>query len=197
MNCTQGAKAVAPPECAIKRLNNREAREGQRPRCPKNYKDRIMQSHQFYSRKRPIHLPNVERHNQPVILFVSVCTHVRKPVLADDKMHEVLKEVWRKSRQYLVGRYVIMPDHIHLFCAPAVRDSENVSSWAAFWKRLVSREFPELKPLWQRDCWDTQLRDANHYDEKWLYVRNNPVRKELVDDSDDWPYQGCMNELMW
>ena len=52
-------------------------------------------------------------------------------------------------------------------------------------------------PLFQRDCWDRQLRTGEIYTQKWEYVRNNPVRKGLVANADDWPYQGRMNIIEW
>lgn len=52
-------------------------------------------------------------------------------------------------------------------------------------------------PLFQRDCWDRQLRNGESYSNKWQYVRNNPVRKGLVADADGWPFQGEMNVLHW
>ena len=52
-------------------------------------------------------------------------------------------------------------------------------------------------PLFQRDCWDRQLRSGESYNEKWQYVRNNPVRKGLVAQADDWPYQGVITPLVW
>lgn len=54
-----------------------------------------------------------------------------------------------------------------------------------------------MLPLWQRQCWDTQLRTGESYDAKWDYVRNNPVRKGLVASPDDWPFQGELNVLSW
>ena len=51
--------------------------------------------------------------------------------------------------------------------------------------------------LFQRECWDTQLRKGDSYAVKWEYVRNNPVRRGLVDNVDAWPYQGEMNVLEW
>ncbi len=32
---------------------------------------------------------------------------------------------------------------------------------------------------------------------KWEYIRHNPVRAGLVNDPDDWPYQGEMHVLRW
>ena len=142
-------------------------------------------------------MPNVERFNQPVILFVTVCSRDRRPILSSARVHEVLTAAWTQARQYRVGRYVIMPDHIHLFCAPAVREPENVARWVGYWKRWASLELRDLGRIWQRDCWDTQLRQGGHYGEKWEYVRQNPVRKGLVANADDWPHQGCLNELRW
>jgi REP element-mobilizing transposase RayT len=109
----------------------------------------------------------------------------------------VLIRVWRQAEQYRAGRYVIMPDHIHLFCSPSFLEPEYVNRWVAYWKRLATIQLPDLSPIWQRDCWDTQLRQGRQYDEKWEYVVNNPVRRGLVDTPEQWPFQGCLNELCW
>ena len=145
----------------------------------------------------PIHLPNISRHNQPIILFITVCAVGRRPVLASDRVHAALCSAWLGAEQYRVGLYMIMPDHIHLFCSPSRTDSEGVSKWVGYWKRLCSREVKDLGRIFQRNCWDRQLRQAEHYEEKWAYVRQNPVRKGLVKRADDWPFQGCMHELRW
>jgi hypothetical protein len=50
---------------------------------------------------------------------------------------------------------------------------------------------------WQPDCWDTQIRDGEHYHERWDYIRQNPVRKGLVRTGEDWPWQGALNVLDW
>ena len=50
---------------------------------------------------------------------------------------------------------------------------------------------------WQSECWDTQMRSGKHYHETWQYVRQNPVRKSLAREPDDWPWQGVRNVLEW
>ena len=111
-------------------------------------------------------------------------------------MHSILRNAWTAAKRYLVGRYVIMPDHLHLFCAPVGQTAESVARWVAYWKRLASISMPQLDDVWQRNCWDRQLRDAHHYEDKWEYVRENPVRKGLIKHAEAWPYQGCLNDLM-
>ena len=132
-----------------------------------------------------------------MIIFLTVCTDQRKKILADPDVHKALLDAWHSSGQWLVGRYVIMPNHIHLFCSPANSESVAVAQWAAYWKRLVSLTLPDHQPIWQRDCWDTQLRSHESYTEKWEYVRSNPVRAGLVEKPEDWPYQGIINHLPW
>jgi hypothetical protein len=68
-----------------------------------------------------------------------------------------------------------------------------------FWRVLVSRRWPiaQDQPIWQRSFWDTQLRRGDRYEDKWEYVRNNPVRHGLVARAEDWPYAGEINVLPW
>ncbi|MBU0677427.1 MAG: hypothetical protein KJ626_04855 [Verrucomicrobia bacterium] len=61
----------------------------------------------------------------------------------------------------------------------------------------MSRQIPERSWRWLSGCWDTQIRDRTHYDEKIAYVRMNPVRKGLVRDPDEWVYQGTIMPVRW
>lgn len=149
--------------------------------------------------KHPVHWPPIEQGNRPVVIFLTVCAEKRKPILANDNAAGVILEAWQAADHWLVGRYIIVPDHIHLFCAPGRRDALPVRKWAAFWKSKASNRwpFPEEQPIWQMDCWDTQLRVGESYSVKWEYVRNNAVRHGLVTRAEDWPYQGELNILPW
>lgn len=104
-------------------------------------------------------------------------------------------DAWAKATHWSIGRYVLMPDHLHLFCAPAIHPPESLTHWVAYWKRLVAQATGQR--LWQKNFWDTQLRGHESYALKWEYVRNNPVRAGLVTRTEDWPYQGELNLLRW
>ena len=133
---------------------------------------------------------------EPTIVFLTVCTKDRMPWLAQDDVHAALRNLWQNEEGWLVGRYVLMPDHVHLFCAP--HDLRyDLRHWVSWWKRKMSCLHLSSAGLWQRDFWDRRLRRSESYGEKWMYVRENPVRKGLVVRSDDWPYQGIVHELRW
>ncbi len=150
-------------------------------------------------RRKPAVMPLIQTGNLSEIIFVTVCTKDRKPLLGNDSAHHLLIDAWKTADHWQVGRYVIMPDHVHLFCAPAKRDALPVRRWISYWKSLVTQSWPEPddKPLWLTRAWDTQLRHGDSYSGKWHYVRNNPVRHGIVKDAADWPYQGELNVLRW
>ncbi|MCF6314483.1 MAG: hypothetical protein L3J39_18685 [Verrucomicrobiales bacterium] len=137
--------------------------------------------------------------NQSTILFVTICTKSRKAILAHPEIHSLLLQAWRTADHWSVGCYTVLPDHIHLFCSPNHEDAANIKRWVAYWKSIVSKNWPHIKqkPIWQRDCWDRQLRHGEAWRSKWEYVRHNPVRHGLVQKAEDWPYQGEITPLFW
>ncbi|MBU0519503.1 transposase [bacterium] len=151
------------------------------------------------TRKSPVHLSPRHPLDRPPIIFLTVCTDKRKPVLCRNVAHQLIVDTWQKADKWLVGRYVIMPDHLHLFCSPKDWNSYPLNRWVQYWKSHISRSWISLEeqPLWQRSFWDTQLRREESYLIKWQYIRLNPVRKNLCSDPQEWPYQGEINELVW
>lgn len=101
------------------------------------------------------------------------------------------------SHGVCVGRYVIMPDHIHLFAAVSSA-GPSLSEWIKSLKNSLSRTLrteAEPAPHWQKGFFDHLLRSGESYEEKWAYVEANPERAGLVKTADDWPYRGIICEL--
>jgi REP element-mobilizing transposase RayT len=119
--------------------------------------------------------------------------------LANDDTAQLIIEAWQAANFWRVGRYVIMPDHIHLFCGPNTFPPRPLKKWIAHWRNQVTRAWPHRSeiPIWQGDFWDRQLRGSESYAEKWQYFVNNPVRHGYVRGPQDWPYQGELNVLEW
>ena len=153
----------------------------------------------FSKRRTPAHPPVVESMGRPIIIFVTVCTDKRKPILANMEAVRLLTGAWHQAGEWLVGRFVIMPDHVHLFCSPATQNPCPLMKWVAYWKSLTSKSWPRRDdfPIWQKDFWDRELRSGESYGNKWEYVRCNPVRHGLVTSPEQWSYQGELNVLRW
>ena len=92
--------------------------------------------------------------------------------------------------------FVLMPDHLHFFCAP--HDLHfGIDKWVEFWKRQFTRRHLDQSWTWQRKSFHHRLRDRVEYEEKLAYVRENPWRKDLVANADDWPFQGHIHDIRW
>jgi putative transposase len=117
----------------------------------------------------------------------------RRPVLASAKAHEAFLQygvTGAMQQGVAVGRYVIMPDHLHLF----VRGPSDfrLPLWVRGLKRVTGDaiRLDRIAFEWQRGFFDHVLRSSESYSEKWNYVRANPVRAGLVTSADEWPYGG-------
>jgi len=145
-----------------------------------------------------VHWTAHDEHGQSTIVFVTVCSVQRKRIFDRAEAVAVILEAWRKADAWAVGRYVILPDHIHLFCSPR-RAEIDLPTWVRFWKSHVARHWPwpEERPVLQEGFWDTQLRSGDSYAGKWAYVKDNPVRHRLVEKAEDWPWSGEIETLDW
>ena len=142
--------------------------------------------------RTPLRLDRVVLNNP--VYFVTACTYRRRAVLATDSVKGAFVHFAERAytdHNIAVGRYVIMPDHIHLFvCGP---DDFQLGRWAGLLKQRLVKSVvraASADPVWQRRFFDHVLRSDESYGEKWNYVRDNPVRAGLVTNADDWPYAG-------
>jgi putative transposase len=143
----------------------------------------------------PPRLKQVFQKYDPPLYFVTFNTYHRQQFLARPNLHSAFVAFAQLAPEQgiSVGRYVIMPDHVHLFVS---NSSEfTLSQWIRLLKRALSLEVSSPPPHWQRGFFDHLIRRRESYAAKWLYVRNNPVRAHLVEDPDEWPYQGEITTL--
>ncbi len=135
-------------------------------------------------------------------LFHHHCTFKRRAILASKEVAAILVDEWRNAHDrhgWAIGRYVIMPDHVHFFCS-AELDAKTLPTFLQAWKQWTSkrmtRELGLPGTVWQEEFFDHVLRSRESYGQKWDYVKKNPVRADLVKTSDEWPWQGEVELLM-
>lgn len=144
-------------------------------------------------KERPPRLEQIFQSYYAPVFFVTFCTRNREKIVRLEILHSVFVKYAERARDeydVAVGRYVIMPDHIHLFVQgdPSFR----LDPWVGGLKRAVSVSLGRSSsaPLWQPGFFDHLLRSDESYAQKWEYVRENPVRHGLVSSAGEWLYQG-------
>jgi len=134
--------------------------------------------------------------DQPNWVILTVCTEKRSPWLAQPIVQSALHKIWaEQATAWLVSDYVLMPDHLHLFCAAHDLNC-SVEKWTGFWKAHSVRALPGYGRF-QAGCFHHRMRDGENYAEKWQYARENPVRKGLVRKAEEWRYWGRVHEIRW
>jgi REP element-mobilizing transposase RayT len=141
----------------------------------------------------PPRLDQVFSHYDPPLYFVTFNTLHRRPLLARKKVFDTLIEYAEKNApdERAVGRFVIMPDHIHLFVR--IGTDSKLNDFIRLLKQCLTRTLSEdgvVGDIWQPGFFDRLVRRSESYSEKWNYVRESPVRAGLVESPRDWVWQG-------
>jgi len=132
----------------------------------------------------------------PNWVFLTVCTEKRERWLAQASVQRQLHNIWQTTATaWLVSDYMLMPDHIHLFCAPYDL-KYTIERWMGFWKDRFSKTHPDVGTF-QAGGFHHRLRNGESYSEKWQYVRQNPIRAGLIEHLDSWPYFGRVHDIHW
>jgi putative transposase len=124
------------------------------------------------------------------LYFVTFNTYRRKRLLANTRVYRKFVEFARAGEELgiAVGRFVIMPDHVHFFVTNS--SDRTLSQWVRLLKRYLSQAIASSPPHWQKGFFDHLIRHSESYSEKWDYVCQNPARAGLVSEPDEWPWQG-------
>ena len=129
----------------------------------------------------------------PVIYFLTLCVHPRQPVLANDRCWEAIQSASTRLDRWHTLSILAMPDHLHALVAPNNR-LESPARYSSWLKRWVRSELG-AQWRWQPGCFDRLLRSDESAQEKWLYIRENPVTAGLVKHWQEWPYQSGFREI--
>ena len=143
--------------------------------------------------RRPLRLKNRAQSLEP-FYFVTLNTFKRASLLGNDGFHRGFLDFCNKAMAFnvAVGRYAIMPDHMHLFVRMPP-EGMTLSRWIGSLKSVLGRNLlaaGHSRPHWQEGFFDHLMRSSESYGEKWRYVQQNPVRARLCANPEDWPFQG-------
>jgi REP element-mobilizing transposase RayT len=133
----------------------------------------------------------------PVIYFVTACCSNRRAVFGNAVSVRLAAESLQRIGTRLgwsVAKACFMPDHVHLLLSPMREREQSVSQFMQRWKTSVTLRLG--RETWQREFFDRLLRSEEKLDEKWNYIRENPVRAGLCRRAEDYPYSGTPGEIL-
>jgi len=126
--------------------------------------------------------------------FVTICAAERGRPLLGTKVIGAIKESIQRIRDLgaLVHCYCIMPDHLH-FLISLSDSGKSLPNLIRGFKYRVSRAVG--RPIWQRSYYDHILRPSEEAEDICRYILENPIRKGLACDFDQWPHAEMLDAL--
>src|SRR5262245_51690351 len=114
---------------------------------------------------------------------------LRQPAIA--RIAENALQHFHEER-YRLQAWVIMPNHIHVLLEVwQIPLAQVLQSW----KRFIAREANKLLcregPFWEREYWDTYMRNEEQAIRARRYAEQNPVKARLVDEAKLWHWSSA------
>jgi putative transposase len=96
-----------------------------------------------------------------------------------------------RNSAYLLHEFVVMPDHIHILLTPKTSLEKAVQFVKGGFSYRAKKELGSNLEVWQKGFSDHRIRDASDYGLRRIYIRQNPVRKNLCQKAEEYPYSSA------
>jgi REP-associated tyrosine transposase len=156
-------------------------------------------------------LPHLQKNDAD--LFVTFCTAriplpesarslVLQHCLREGGVRSFAGEGARATRRIHLYAVVVMPDHVHLLLQP-LRDSQGwpfplveiLQCLKGATAHRINKLLGRSGPVWEEESFDHVLRSDESLREKAEYIRQNPVRRGLVQQPEDYRWLWINPEL--
>jgi REP element-mobilizing transposase RayT len=145
------------------------------------------------------HLPHWQRQGATYFLTWRC---LQGMVLAEEERDLVVEAIrhWDGIR-WEVFATVVMPDHVHALARPLAKGEgvwdlqailHSIKSYSA---HQINKRRGRRGPFWQDERYDRWIRDEDEFAEKWQYIADNPVKRELVAKAEDYKWLYLLERL--
>jgi len=123
--------------------------------------------------------------------FITTNTWERRALFVTREWAETLEAKifeYRDKGEYLVHRYVVMPDHLHVILTPGAsttleRAAQLIKGGSSY---DMGVKFATKFPVWQPGLTQHLIRDQADYDSHMRYIDMNPVKRRLVTQPEEY-----------
>jgi putative transposase len=155
---------------------------------------------------KPYHPPRNQRLDPELytcanrLCFITIRAYRNHAPFVRDELNALTLNVLREEQtrhNCAVFTYCLMPDHLHFLVSPC-QDGISVLAFTDQFKGKSTNQSWDVGwrgKLWQPRYFDHIVRAEESLRAIADYILNNPVRKELVERAEDWPWSGHMNPL--
>ena len=99
------------------------------------------------------------------------------------------------NQRYQIFAGVVMPDHVHLLIQPFLKSETKCWSMGSILHSIKSysaKQIPQVMghigKVWEDGRYDRLMRNEEEFQQKWEYIRQNPVKAQLSKTPEDYPF---------
>ena len=112
--------------------------------------------------------------------------------LRDRRVAEMVQNalLFHDRTKYRLVAWVVMPNHAHMLCTPCAEHSlaSIMHSIKSFSSTEANKLLDRSGRFWQKEYFDRYIRNATQFARTVAYIENNPVKANLCDRPEDWPF---------
>ena len=128
--------------------------------------------------------------------FITSTTKDRRSIFQTERMARLFIDALQDNREkgrFLLHEFVVMPDHFHLLITPAetVPVEKAVQYIKGGFSFRATKELEFKAEIWQESFAERRIKDATDYESHRTYIRENPVKRFLVDKPEKYPYSSA------
>lgn len=162
-----------------------------------------------YKQRKQIYLKDFDYGSHEHVFFITICTGAKQHYFADPKISKIVideLEHRRTNQEIKLFCYCIMPDHLHLLISlnenyirkEGAFGERTLQDWVSAFKRYTAkilRETFHMERFWQSNFYDHVIRKDESLLEICSYILNNPVRKGMVSNWEEYLYSRMVDDL--
>jgi len=128
--------------------------------------------------------------------FVTSVTIRRYAIFQSERMANLLIRIlqdYRRQQKFLLHEFVIMPEHFHLLLTPAeeVPIEKAIQYVKGGFSFRARKELDFQGSIWETSYTNHRIRDEHDYEHHRIYIRQNPVKRLLVETEERFPYSSA------
>jgi putative transposase len=131
--------------------------------------------------------------------FITASTFQKQSLFQSEALAELFVKVlfnYRDQEKYLLHEFVLMPNHFHLLITPVQSLERAMQLIKGGFSYRAKKELGFGGEIWEKSFYDGRVRDVKDHFAYCHYIRQNRVKRGLVDAAEKYPYSSGRPEFV-
>jgi putative transposase len=130
-----------------------------------------------------------------VCVSITACIENGRPIFRNSEIVATFADIFQDAvgrYKCIVPVYCFMPEHVHALIKGLNETADTWRAFSPFKKRTGFWLSRNSEAYWQKAFYDHILRRDEDFLNQVRYIVNNPVRRGLVENWQDYPFTGSI-----